>query len=71
LIGISFFKLCLQENAAIYSFTAQIDDRTIVAQLKERKQAETEYQTAIRRGQSAILMRQSDKTFDTFTVDYF
>ena len=58
----------LQENAAVYSFTAQIDDRIITAELKEKKKAEDEYQSAIDQGQTAVLMRQSKETLDTFTV---
>lgn len=52
----------------MYSFTAQIDDRTIIAELKEKKKAEEEYQTAVDRGQTAVLLRQSKETLDTFTV---
>ncbi len=58
----------LQENAAVYSFTAQIDDRTITAVLKEKKTAEKEYESAVQQGQTAVLMRQSKETLDTFTV---
>ena len=62
-------SLChLQENAAVYSFTAQIDDRTIVAELKEKNTAEKEYKDALSKGQTAVLLRQSEQTLDTFTV---
>ncbi|CAF4661631.1 unnamed protein product, partial [Rotaria sp. Silwood2] len=59
----------IEENAAIYSFTAQVDNRTITAVLKEKKTAENEYQSAVQQGQTAVLMRQSKETFDTFTVN--
>ncbi|CAF1303922.1 unnamed protein product [Adineta steineri] len=59
----------IEENAAVYSFTAQIDDRTITATLKEKKVAEEEYDSAIKQGQTAVLMRQSKKTLDTFTIN--
>ncbi|CAF1500718.1 unnamed protein product, partial [Didymodactylos carnosus] len=59
----------IEENAAVYSFTAQIDDRTITAVIKEKKTAEQEYQTAVQQGQTAVLMRQSEQTLDTFTVN--
>ena len=60
-----------QENAAVYSFTAQIDDRLITAVLKEKKVAETEYGKAVQRGQTAVLLRQSKQTLDTFTVSSY
>ncbi|CAF0856477.1 unnamed protein product [Didymodactylos carnosus] len=36
----------IEENAAVYAFAAKIDDREIVAQLKEKKQAQREYSDA-------------------------
>jgi hypothetical protein len=36
--------------------------------LKEKKTAEKEYESAIEQGQTAVLMRQSKETLDTFTV---
>src|SRR5271156_2642625 len=40
----------IEEQAAIYSFTARIDDREIVAQLKEKKEAQQEYNDALQQG---------------------
>ena len=48
--------------------TAQIDDHLITAEIKEKKVAEKEYDEAIRHGQTATLLRQSEETLDTFTV---
>ena len=62
--------LPLQENAAIYSFTAKIDDRTITAVVKEKQTAEEEYNEAISQGRTGVMMRQSAETFDTFTVNH-
>ncbi|CAF0995129.1 unnamed protein product [Adineta steineri] len=59
----------IDENAAVYSFTAQIDDRIITALLKEKKVAEKEYESAVQQGQTAVLMRQNKKTLDTFTIN--
>ncbi|UJR20655.1 hypothetical protein I4U23_023777 [Adineta vaga] len=59
----------IEENAAVHSFTAQIDDRTITAVLKEKKTAEKEYDTAVQQGQTAVLLRQSQETLDTFTIN--
>jgi inter-alpha-trypsin inhibitor heavy chain H3 len=58
----------LQENAAVYSFTAEIDNRTITAVLKEKQTAEKEYQEAVSQGKVAAMLRQSEETFDMFTV---
>jgi len=65
---IEFREYYFQENAAVYSFTAEIDNRTITAVLKEKKAAEKEYESAIEQGHTAVLMRQSKETLDTFTV---
>ncbi|CAF0876802.1 unnamed protein product [Rotaria sp. Silwood1] len=59
----------IEENAAVYSFTAEFDNRTITAVLKEKKTAEEEYKSAVEQGQTAFLMRQSRETLDTFTVN--
>ncbi|CAF3602122.1 unnamed protein product [Rotaria sordida] len=59
----------IEENGAVYSFTAEIDNRTITAVLKEKKKAEEEYKSAVEQGQTAVLMRQSQETLDTFTVN--
>ena len=58
----------LQENAAVYSFTAEIDNRTITAVLKEKETAEKEYKEAVSQGKVAAMLRQSQETLDTFTV---
>lgn len=60
----------MQENAAIYEFTAQIDDRVITAMVKEKHAAVAEYTQAIERGQTAVLLQQSERKFDTFRVSH-
>ncbi|CAF1492917.1 unnamed protein product, partial [Rotaria sordida] len=57
-----------EEQAAIYSFVAQIDDREIVAQLKERKEAQQEYSDALRQGHGAYLLEQEEKSQDNFII---
>ena len=52
----------------MYSFTAEIDNRTITAVLKEKQTAEKEYHEAVSQGKVAVMLRQSQKTLDTFTV---
>ncbi|CAF3863968.1 unnamed protein product, partial [Rotaria magnacalcarata] len=57
------------ENAAIYEFTAQIDDRIIRAVVKEKSVAISEYTQAVQQGQTAILLRQNERTLDTFRIN--
>ncbi|CAF4733519.1 unnamed protein product [Rotaria sp. Silwood1] len=59
----------IEENAAIYEFTATIDDRLITAEVKEKREAEAQYTHAIQQGQTAVLLRQSERTFDTFRIN--
>ncbi|CAF3278735.1 unnamed protein product [Rotaria sp. Silwood2] len=59
----------IEENAAVYALTAEIDDRLIIAEIKKKEVAETEYNEAITHGQTATLLRQSEKTMDTFIIN--
>ncbi|CAF1520461.1 unnamed protein product, partial [Adineta steineri] len=59
----------IEENAAIYSFTAKIDDREICAQLKEKIQAQQEYTQALQQGHGAYLMEQDEKSQDIFIIN--
>ncbi|CAF3924382.1 unnamed protein product, partial [Rotaria sp. Silwood1] len=59
----------IEEQAAIYSFIARIDDREIVAQLKEKKEAQREYNDAIRQGHGAYLLEQDEKSQDNFIIN--
>ncbi|CAF3624069.1 unnamed protein product, partial [Adineta steineri] len=59
----------IEENAAIYSFTAKIDDREICAQLKEKVQAQQEYTQALQQGHGAYLMEQDEKSQDIFIIN--
>lgn len=59
----------IEENAAIYSFTAIIDDRQIHAQLKEKIQAQQEYSQALAQGHGAYLMEQDEKSQDIFIIN--
>lgn len=59
----------IEEQAAIYSFTARIDDREIVAQLKEKKQAQQEYTDALQQGHGAYLLEQDEKSQDNFIIN--
>ncbi|CAF3415397.1 unnamed protein product, partial [Rotaria sp. Silwood2] len=59
----------IEEQAAIYSFTARIDDREIVAQLKEKKEAQQEYTDALQQGHGAYLLEQDEKSQDNFVIN--
>ena len=59
----------IEERAAVYSFTATIDDRQIVAELKEKKQAQQEYTDALQQGHGAYLLEQDEKSQDNFIIN--
>ncbi|CAF2100033.1 unnamed protein product [Rotaria magnacalcarata] len=59
----------IEEQAAIYSFVARIDDREIVAHLKEKKEAQREYINALRQGHGAYLLEQDEKSQDNFVIN--
>ncbi|CAF3495705.1 unnamed protein product, partial [Rotaria sp. Silwood2] len=59
----------IEEQAAIYSFIARIDDREIVAQLKEKKEAQQEYTDALQQGHGAYLLEKDEKSQDNFIIN--
>jgi hypothetical protein len=59
----------IEEQAAVYAFVARIDDREIVAQLKEKKTAQKEYNEALREGHGAYLLEQNEKSQDNFIIN--
>ena len=59
----------IEEQAAIYTFKAQIDDREINAQLKEKKEAQQEYNNALQQGHGAYLLEQDEKSQDNFIIN--
>ncbi|CAF1222422.1 unnamed protein product [Rotaria sordida] len=59
----------IEEQAAIYSFVARIDDREIVAQLKEKKEAQQEYSDALQQDYGAYLLEQDEKSQDNFIMN--
>ena len=59
----------IEEQAAIYSFEAKLDDgRKIQAQIKEKKKAQREYCDALKQGHGAFLFEQDEKSNDIFTI---
>jgi hypothetical protein len=59
----------IEEQAAVCAFTARIDDREIIAQLKEKKEAQQEYNDALRQGRAAYLLEQDEKSQDNFVIN--
>ncbi|CAF1042700.1 unnamed protein product [Rotaria sordida] len=59
----------IEEQAAIYSFVARINDREIIAQLKEKKVAQKEYVQALRENHGAYLLEQDEKSQDNFIIN--
>jgi hypothetical protein len=59
----------IEEQAAIYSFLARIDDREIHAELKEKEQAQREYNDALQQGHGAYLLEQDEKSHDNFIIN--
>src|SRR5690349_5535918 len=59
----------IEEQAAIYAFIAKIDDRQIIAQLKEKTQAQQEYNDALQQGHGAYLLEQDEKSQDNFIIN--
>jgi hypothetical protein len=59
----------IEEQAAIYSFIARIDEREIVAHLKEKKEAQQEYIDALQQGHGAYLLEQDEKSQDNFVIN--
>ncbi|CAF1269665.1 unnamed protein product [Rotaria sp. Silwood1] len=64
----AYFKQNLK-RAAIYSFRAHIDDREIIAELKEKKEAQQEYINALKQDYGAYLLEQDEKSNDSFIVN--
>jgi hypothetical protein len=58
----------IEEQAAIYSFVARINQREIHAQLKEKEEAQNEYIQALRENHGAYLLEQNEKSQDNFII---
>eukprot|EP00762_Andalucia_godoyi_P002666 ANDGO_03272.mRNA.1 von Willebrand factor A domain-containing protein DDB_G0292028 len=58
----------IEEDAAVHSFKAVVDDREIESVLKPKKEAQREYSDALARGSGAYLMEQNDASRDMFIV---
>ncbi|CAF4112423.1 unnamed protein product [Rotaria sp. Silwood2] len=65
--AVYFFPI--EEQAAVYEFVAHIKSREIVAQLKEKKEAQNEYNAALQQGHGAYLLNQDEKSQDVFIIN--
>ncbi|CAF3052729.1 unnamed protein product [Rotaria sp. Silwood2] len=59
----------IEEQAAVYAFIAQVDDREIVAELKEKKETQQEYNDALQQGHGTYLLEQNEKSQDNFIIN--
>ncbi|UJR07172.1 hypothetical protein I4U23_011460 [Adineta vaga] len=59
----------IEEQAAIYSFIARINDREIFAELKEKNVAQKEYIDALKNNHGAYLLEQDEKSPDMFIIN--
>ncbi|KAK5607535.1 hypothetical protein CRENBAI_016814 [Crenichthys baileyi] len=62
------FVFPLPGDAAVCHFSAQIAETHIVAEVKEKQQAQEEYDDALSSGQQAFLLEESDQSPDIFSL---
>ncbi|XP_043974860.1 von Willebrand factor A domain-containing protein 5A-like isoform X2 [Gambusia affinis] len=62
------FVFPLPGDAAVCHFSAQIGKTHIVAEVKEKQQAQEEYDDALSSGQQAFLLEESDESPDIFSL---
>ncbi|PGH18356.1 hypothetical protein AJ79_00422 [Helicocarpus griseus UAMH5409] len=58
----------LHDGVSVVGFKCEVEDRVIHGLVKEREEAKTEYQDAVKKGQTAALLEQSGLASDTFTT---
>ncbi|XP_053217233.1 von Willebrand factor A domain-containing protein 5A-like isoform X1 [Podarcis raffonei] len=61
------FVFPLDDEAAVYAFEGLIGGTRIEAQIREKKQAEQEYEDALSEGRQAFLLEREENTSDIFT----
>ena len=59
----------IEEQAAVYAFFARIGDPEIVSQLKEKEEAQQQYNDALRQGYGAFLLEHDEKSHDNFIIN--
>ncbi|XP_028930462.1 von Willebrand factor A domain-containing protein 5A-like [Ornithorhynchus anatinus] len=63
----SVFVFPVDEDSAVYGFQAEVDGKTIVAEMKEKQQAQMSYEDALAHGQEAFLLEQDPSSGDIFS----
>ncbi|CAF3382634.1 unnamed protein product [Rotaria sp. Silwood1] len=58
-----------EEQAAVYAFVARINDREIVAQLKEETEAQHDYVAALQQGHGAYWLEQDKKSQGNLVIN--
>ncbi|XP_061170034.1 von Willebrand factor A domain-containing protein 5A-like [Saccostrea echinata] len=62
------FVFPLHTDSAVYKFEAEIDERTIVAEVCDKSQAKVIYQDAVHSGYTAMYMAEDDEAGDVFRL---
>ena len=59
----------IEEQVAVYTFVTRIDDREIIAQLKEKKTAQKVYDEVLKEGHGTYLLEQDETSQDNFIIN--
>ncbi|XP_055970809.1 von Willebrand factor A domain-containing protein 5A-like [Sorex fumeus] len=62
----AFFVFPMDEDSAVYSFEALVNGRTIVAELRDKEKAHSEYEDALSQGHQAFLLEEDTLSGDIF-----
>uniref|UniRef100_A0A8C6V5M8 Inter-alpha-trypsin inhibitor heavy chain H3 n=1 Tax=Neogobius melanostomus TaxID=47308 RepID=A0A8C6V5M8_9GOBI len=63
-----FFEVELPKTAFITNFTMEIEGRVYVGVVKEKEKAKKQYETAVKAGQTAALVKASGRNMEKFAV---
>lgn len=67
IVAVYYFPI--EEQAAIYNFTAHIDNREIVAQLREKREGQIEHSDALYQRHGTYLLEQDEQSQDNFIIN--
>ncbi|XP_049712876.1 von Willebrand factor A domain-containing protein 5A-like isoform X1 [Elephas maximus indicus] len=62
----AFFVFPMDEDSAVYSFEALVDEKKIVAELQDKMKAHASYENAISQGHQAFLLEEDVSSRDVF-----
>ncbi|XP_049712825.1 von Willebrand factor A domain-containing protein 5A-like isoform X2 [Elephas maximus indicus] len=62
----AFFVFPMNEDSAVYSFEALVDEKIIVAELQDKMKAHASYENAISQGHQAFLLEEDVSSRDVF-----